>query len=216
MEEKLTAVADAVKNVKPQVVLYYSPDGRSYGSGTLIDDIITHAGGINAVTAGGIKDATPQVDDAFVVKQDPDLILLAGYNSYSPGFVDKFNGNPNFQALKAMDTRRVVVANDAHVASASQYAAEGVVDIAALLYPDAYQPSPVVPVNAATAAATKPQGGLSNTATPLPTLTPSITPTETPTLTDTPSATFTPTDTASPTNTLTPTVTPSGTRTNGR
>src|SRR5258708_3744857 len=159
MEGKLAAVADAVKGVKPQVVLYYAPDGHSYGPGTLIDDIITRAGGINAVTAGGIKDATPQLDDAFVVKQDPDLILLAGYNSYSPGFVDKFSGNPNFKPLKAMDTNRVVVANDAHVASVSQFAAEGVVDIAALLYPDAYQPSPVVPVNAATESATNPQVG---------------------------------------------------------
>ncbi len=140
MELKMQTVARAVKNVKPLTVMYYGPDGYTVGKGSTIDDVITHAGGINAVTAGGIKDSYPQVSDEFVVKQDPDVILLAGFNNYAPGFVDKFNKNPNFQTLRAVKNKRVVVANDAHLAAVSQYIADGVSDVAALLYPDAYQP----------------------------------------------------------------------------
>ncbi|HVO69704.1 MAG TPA: ABC transporter substrate-binding protein [Aggregatilineaceae bacterium] len=160
MEAKLKTVADAVKGVKPLTVLYYGPDGYSDGAGSTIDDVITHAGGINAVTAGGIKDPYPQLSDEFVVAQAPDVILLSGFNSYAPGFVDKFNKNPNFQTLKAVKNKRVVVANDAHIASVSQYIVEGVSDVAALLYPDAYKPEAAM---SATASAT---ATLSETTTP--------------------------------------------------
>ena len=153
LEISLT-IADAVKNVqKPLTTLYYTPDGYSDGPDTTVDDVITHAGGINAVTAGGIKEPFPQLGDEFVVKADPDVILLAGFNDYAPGFVEKFNTNPHFQTLKAIQNKHVVVVNDAHVASVSQYIVEGVSDVAALLYPDLYHPTPVATAGA-TAVAT--------------------------------------------------------------
>ncbi len=149
METRLKTIAGAVKDVNPKLtVLYYSPDGYSDGPNTTIDEVITRAGGINAVTAGGIKDSFPQLNDEFVVKQDPDVILLAGFNSYSPGFVDKFNHNPNFQTLKAVKNKRVIVANDAHIATVSQYIVDGVSDVSALLYPDAYKPAPAATMSA--------------------------------------------------------------------
>ncbi len=152
MDARLKTIADAVKNVKPLTVMYYSPDGYASGPGSMIDEVIVRAGGINAVTAGGVKEPYPQLNDEFVVKADPDVILLAGFNSYAPGFVDKFNNNPNFKTLKAMKNKRVIVANDAHIASISQYVVEGVSDLAALLYPDAYKPAPAATMSATVSA----------------------------------------------------------------
>ncbi len=122
--------------------MYYAPDGYSDGPGTLIDDIITSAGGVNAVTAGGIKDAFPQLNDEFVVKQDPDYILLAGFNSYSPNFVDNFMQKANFQTLSAFKNKHVGVANDAHLTAVSQYVVDGVADVAGLIHADVYSVTP--------------------------------------------------------------------------
>ncbi|MEP7289437.1 MAG: ABC transporter substrate-binding protein [Chloroflexota bacterium] len=150
MERKFAAVAQAVKNVKPLTVMYYSPDGYSDGPGTTINEVFMRAGGINVVVAGGVKDPFPQLNDEFVVTQDPDVILLAGYNSYAPGFLDKFNKNPSFQTLKAIKNKRVYVSNDAHLSAVSQYIADGVSDVAAVLYPDVYQPTPEATMSATT------------------------------------------------------------------
>jgi iron complex transport system substrate-binding protein len=158
MEDRLKEVADALKDVKePKSVIYYGPGGYSVGPGTTIDEIITLAGATNAVVKGGIKDMFPQLSDEFMVTQDPDYVLLAGFNAYAPGFVENFNKNPAFQTLKAIKSNQVVVVNDAHVASVSQYAVEGVSEIAALLYPDLYTVEPAATENAevvATLAAT--------------------------------------------------------------
>jgi len=153
MEAKLQRVVNAVASVKPLTVLYYLPDGYTDGKGSTVDDVITHAGGLNILTVAGIKDTYPQINDEFVVKQDPNVILLAGITAYAPGFVDKFKNNPNFQTLSAVKSKRVFVVNSAHTEAVSQYIADGVSDVAALLYPDAYQP-PAVATPAATLAAT--------------------------------------------------------------
>jgi len=159
METRLKTVADAVQPVTSKLsVLYYSPDGYSDGAGSPIDEVITRAGGINAVTAGGIKDAYPQLSDEWVVKADPDVILLSGFNSYAPGFVDKFKTNPSFKTLKALTSGHVYVANDAHLSSVSQYIVNGVEDVAALLYPNNYRlPATAVPTTSATMVATPSQ-----------------------------------------------------------
>jgi len=157
MEAKLKMITDAVKGVKPLTVIYYGPEGYSVSAGSTIDDVIVKAGGINGVAVGGIKDPFPKLSDEFMVKLNPDAILLSGYNSYAPGFVENFNKNPNFQTLKAIKNKRVVVANDAHVATVSQYVVDGVSDVAAFLDPDVYKPAPAATTSAtksATAAAT--------------------------------------------------------------
>jgi iron complex transport system substrate-binding protein len=158
MEDKLNTVANAVKGQKPLRVLFYLPDGYTDGAGSTVDGVITHAGGINVITAAGIKDTYTQVNDEFVVQQDPDVILIAGLTQYSPGFADKFYNNPNFQTLKAVKNKRAVVVDDAHLDAVSQYIADGVSDVAALLYPDAYHPAAtqVATLNATMAATTMP------------------------------------------------------------
>jgi iron complex transport system substrate-binding protein len=159
MEAKLQAISQAIKGANSSTVLYYAPGGTSDGPGTIIDDIITRAGGTNAVTAGGIKDLFPQLNDEFVVKQNPSFILLAGFNSYAPGFVDNFAKNPNFQTLDALKNKHAIIVNDAHVAAVSQYVVEGVADVAAIIHPGVYNAETVKNLSATIEAKLSPTEG---------------------------------------------------------
>lgn len=149
MNTRLKAVSDAVKTVKPLKVLYYSPDGGySAGPGSTTDEVLTRAGAINAVTAGGITDAYPTLSKEFVVKADPDVILLSG----APGVVTTFSADPAFAGLQAVKAKHVYAAADAQIGSISQYIVTGVEEVAALLYPTAYT-LPATATPAATMAA---------------------------------------------------------------
>jgi iron complex transport system substrate-binding protein len=140
METKLKTIADAIKNEKPLTVMYYGPPSYSAGRGTIIDDVITHAGGINIAATSGLNMLYPEVSYEFIVNQDPDFILMDGYHS-TPGFVDSVKKNPNFQTLKAIKNKHVVVVKDGHLEAGSQYIVNGVADVATLLHPNAYPPS---------------------------------------------------------------------------
>ena len=145
MESRLAKVADAVKNVQPKLsVLYYGSGGYSEGPGSTVDEVLTRAGAINAVTQGGIKDQYPTLSDEFVVQQDPDVILLSGV-SFTPDFPTQFKTNAKFANLKAVKNNQVFAANDVQVSAVSQYVVDGVESVAALLYPKAYQ-IPATPI----------------------------------------------------------------------
>ena len=163
MELRLAKVATAVQNVQPKLsVLYYGSGGYSDGTGSIVDEELTRAGAINAVTKGGIKEAYPTLSDEFVIQQDPDVILLSGV-SYTPDFLKQFTTSAKFQNLKAVKSHEVLAANDVEVGAVSQYIVDGVESLAAELYPKAYQlpPTPIAttaatmsPTMAATIAAT--------------------------------------------------------------
>lgn len=159
MEAKLQAISQTIKDAPTSTVLYYAPGGVSNGPGSLIDEVITRAGGTNAVTAGGIKDQYPKLSDDFVVKQNPNYMLLAGYNSYAPGFVDNFAKNQSFQALDALKNKHAIVVNDAHVATASQHVVDGVADIAAIIHPNGYDAAVVKTLSSTIEAQLSPPDG---------------------------------------------------------
>ena len=159
MEAKLQAISQTIKGAPTSTVLYYAPGGTSNGPGSLIDEVITRAGGTNAVTAGGIKDQFPKLSDDFVVKQNPNFMLLAGYNSYAPGFVDNFAKNPSFQALDALKNKHAIVVNDAHLATVSQHVVEGVADVAAIIHPNGYDAAAVKTLSSTIEAQLSPPDG---------------------------------------------------------
>src|SRR5258708_18922606 len=78
MELKMQTVASAVKNVKPLTVMYYGPDGYTDGKGSTIDDVITRAGGVNAVTAGGVENRFTSERGQQLVEHEPIRVLLRG------------------------------------------------------------------------------------------------------------------------------------------
>jgi iron complex transport system substrate-binding protein len=145
MDKVLKTVDNAVKDVKEKkTVIFYGYDGYSWSAGTLVDEMITRAGGVNLANSKEFKEPFPKLSDEFVVKADPDYILIS---PFSPDI----SKNAPFATLKAVKNKRVIAGNDAHLSAVSQYVVLGVQDLAALFYPELVK-LPATPV--ATAAAT--------------------------------------------------------------
>jgi ABC-type Fe3+-hydroxamate transport system substrate-binding protein len=103
---------------------------------------------LDVAAEAGIEQFAP-VSDEFIIEQDPDVILLSGWTPWDATFVDTFNYNPAFAGLNAVQNGRVYVANDAHLTTVSHYIVEGVKDVAAYLWPEAYPTFPVTVTDAA-------------------------------------------------------------------
>lgn len=130
MDKTLAEVADRLKAAqgKQPTVLYLTPDGWVAGSKTTSDDIITHAGGINA--AAGLNDWN-QLSPEKIIELNPDVVILSPY----VGDQD-FLKNPAYKGMAAIKNNRVAAITDAHMSATSQYIVLAVEDVAKLLYPD--------------------------------------------------------------------------------
>jgi cobalamin transport system substrate-binding protein len=130
MDQKLAEIAAKLKaapSPKPSV-LYLAAEGWSAGSATTVDDILTHAGGINAGAA--LKDWN-QLSPEKIVEFNPDYVIL------SPYVTDQdFLKNPAYQTMAAVKDHHVAAPSDAHMSATSQYIVLAVEDVARVLYPD--------------------------------------------------------------------------------
>jgi iron complex transport system substrate-binding protein len=134
MDAALDAITQALEGAgeAPLNVLYLAPDGWVAGSATTLDDIIVHAGGVNAAAEAGLE-SWQQVSEETILTLDPDVILVS---SFMP--VDDVLTNPVYADLTAVQNGRVYQANDVHLSAVSQYIVLGVQDVAAILYPDLF------------------------------------------------------------------------------
>ncbi|GGI98592.1 hemin receptor [Alicyclobacillus cellulosilyticus] len=140
MNNLLAQIARAVQQVskgkpKPRV-LDYSSWGYVAGAGTTVDDIITHAGAVNA--AAGIK-GWQKVTEEEIVKLNPDVIIVS---SDEKGFVAKLLNDDALSGVRAIAHGRVYYIKSADLSSVSQYIVDGVRDVAHRLYPAAKLPQP--------------------------------------------------------------------------
>ncbi len=132
MTADLDAIADAISAAEgePISVLYLASGGWVAGSATTVDDMIQHAGGVNAAAEAGLVDWN-QVGEEAIIEMNPDVVILSPYVTD-----DEFRDNPVFAGVSAVQNDRVTAITDAHMSATSHYIVLGVEDIARLLYPD--------------------------------------------------------------------------------
>jgi iron complex transport system substrate-binding protein len=99
------------------------------GRGTLMDDLITHAGGKNVVTQQGyVGYSTEQL-----LRDQPRVYLGAKSSMGDPFAIDQ---RPGYQRLVAVISGRVIVLDDNIVSRPGPRVVEGVLAIARVLHPD--------------------------------------------------------------------------------
>lgn len=142
LDARLKTVQNAVADQEPVRMFYYEPGGITYGPGSTVDEIIQMAGGVNVVAEAGLE-AYPLVDAEFVIDADPDVVLVSGWFTGEDDPVVWFTSDPALGTLRAVQDGRVYAINAAHMTNVSQYIAQGVEDVAHVLYPQAFPDLPL-------------------------------------------------------------------------
>jgi len=102
------------------------------GAGTLLNDLIEHAGGENVVTEQGYVAYSVEQ----LVQADPDVYLATLGSMSDPA---DLAGRPGYAALTAVKEGRVYVLEDNLVSRPGPRVVEGIRQIAAALHPDVFE-----------------------------------------------------------------------------
>lgn len=126
MDKKLEKLLARIpSNKAPPEVLYYSHTGNTAGKGSLVDDIIKKSGGLNLASKAGL-DAYRKISPEYIIKADPDIIILSSFTPSDPDFTKNFMSRTVLQDISAVKNERVVIIPAKHLISASQHTVKSV------------------------------------------------------------------------------------------
>jgi iron complex transport system substrate-binding protein len=110
-----------VRRVRPLVYVEFSPDGRTGGPQSFLDDLVTKAGGVNL---GGVARVEwPVVSAATVRRLDPDVIVIARYPASATR--EALVGRAGWQDVAAVRSGRVVEMDPATIKRPGAAVVEG-------------------------------------------------------------------------------------------
>lgn len=145
MDEKLAAVNEKLRNLKPEEklsIMDYSESGSSSGKGTNFDDIVNRAGLVNVVAKAGM-DKWPTLSKENIVQMNPDIILLPSWyydkTKSLEGLKDSLLKDKSLESVKAIKDKKLLSVSNPHISAISQYVVLGVEDLAKAAYPDLFK-----------------------------------------------------------------------------
>lgn len=133
MKGRVEDIANAVSGRDPVTVFIEIAQDPLFTAGrnTLLDELVTRAGGVNVVRAEGWVPYSPEE----VVKADPDVYLATKGSMSNPEDLAK---RPGFKGLAAVKAGRVVILDDNLVSRPGPRIVSGLEDIARALHPEAF------------------------------------------------------------------------------
>lgn len=136
MRQRIAAVEQRVKGQPRSRVYYYGSGGYTMGAGTMIDDMITRAGGLNVAREVNLTGPS-RLQLEVMVSLAPDVIIIADWSaSPAQSAVQAIQHNPAWQSVPAVQHGRVYAIKGAWLESVSQYAVNGLEAIARILHPE--------------------------------------------------------------------------------
>jgi ABC-type Fe3+-hydroxamate transport system substrate-binding protein len=140
-------VEQKIKHKPVPRVLYYSLYGGSAGKNTLMDEMITLAGGYNVLRDTGIQ-GYQTISEEMAIGLQPDVVLMGGWSPsqaqrrlYIPP-AQKILKKSSWQHTYAVLNQKVYDLKGRWVSSVSQYSWHGVEFIARILHPEAFDTQP--------------------------------------------------------------------------
>jgi iron complex transport system substrate-binding protein len=136
VEAQLDELAARLAGVRPLRVLYYDPPGYTMGAGTLVDEILTRAGGLNVAAELGIR-GPGQIGVEALLALEPEAIIMPRYADNAPALAG-LAGQAVWRRLPAVSAGRVHEIPGAWINTVSHHAARGLARVARLLHPEAF------------------------------------------------------------------------------
>ena len=141
VEKRMAGLEEKGADVKDKKrVLYWTQQNSSVTENTTIGEMITIAGGINAVTEAGIKGDEypdyPNLSKEKIVELDPDVIITSDwqYDGSEATFIEEWKKDPALKNIKAFKENEVHTIDSANLTTAAHYVIEGAEDIHHVLY----------------------------------------------------------------------------------
>jgi len=135
MEDELAAIRGRIPGgiAAPPRVMSYGNAGYTAGSNTLFDDIIRHAGAINATAEGGIK-GFGKISAEQVLEWQPDFIVVgANYGDFEQ-IRQQLLANPAIAATNAARSNRIILMDNRYFLTVSQFTTRAVDELVKEIY----------------------------------------------------------------------------------
>jgi ABC-type Fe3+-hydroxamate transport system substrate-binding protein len=137
VEAALADVARRLRGVLPVRVLYYDPLGYTMGSGTVLDEILTRAGGRNVAVEVGMR-GPGQLGLEALFALEPEAIIVPRYGDVMPALA-ALSGSGLWNRLPAVVAGRVYQVPGAWINTESHHAGlRGLARVARLLHPEIF------------------------------------------------------------------------------
>lgn len=136
MYRRLERVSSRVTALPRPRVLYYSPTNYTSGTGTLIDDMIRRAGGVNAAAEFGLVGSDSVTLDVLLAL-DPDVIVVPRWST-DDASAREVTTNPAWRDVTAVRSGRVFAIAASALTSQAPDSVLGVEQLARLFHREAF------------------------------------------------------------------------------
>jgi iron complex transport system substrate-binding protein len=135
-EATLADLTRRLRLVRPRRVLYYDPPSFTVGRDTLIDEILTRAGGLNVAAAAGMV-GPGQIGVEAALGLEPEAIVVPRYGA-GPSPLETLRATPLWREMPAVGAGQVYEAPGTFMGDVSHHAVEALAQLARRLHPEAF------------------------------------------------------------------------------
>ncbi|HXG83417.1 MAG TPA: ABC transporter substrate-binding protein [Pyrinomonadaceae bacterium] len=134
MEDELAEIRGRIPDgIVPPRVMSYGNAGYTAGSNTLFDDIIRHAGGVNATAEGGIK-GFGKISAEQVLEWQPDFIIVGANHGEFEQIRQQLLANPAIAATNAARSNHIILMDNRYFLTVSQFTVRAVDELVKEIY----------------------------------------------------------------------------------
>ncbi|MEW5011006.1 MAG: ABC transporter substrate-binding protein [Cycloclasticus sp.] len=138
LDSRIDVVQQRIAGKTKPRVLSYSMSGSTAGPGSLTDETIRLAGGVNVISELGLKGYT-KISPEVAISLLPDVILVNDWSTKKgPSARDILLNHPAWQDVPAVKNKRIYSIQGAWVTSVTPYRVKGIEQVAHLLHPSIF------------------------------------------------------------------------------